>query len=148
MKKIILVIMFSLITALFLTAQSQSEYITGTEVDLMMKVYIWGQVRSPGEFLVKDGTDLIGIISAAGGPTDYANLKKVRLIRVVDGKKEIIHIDLSKHIKSDDQIEIPKLQPGDIIIVPRSFRADWNVIIQVISQIAIIYNVIYLIGRD
>ncbi|MHA1758457.1 MAG: hypothetical protein ACTSVV_16950, partial [Promethearchaeota archaeon] len=59
-----------------------------------------------------------------------------------------IIIDVNEYLKNPEKVEIPVLKPDDIIIIPRSLRANWNVIIQVISQIAIILNVIYLINKS
>ena len=42
---------------------------------LAIKVHIWGQVHRPGRYLVPDGTDLVGLISFAGGPTSGAKLQ-------------------------------------------------------------------------
>lgn len=58
-----------------------SQYILGTEEKLEMIVHIWGEVKSPGEYRVSYDTNVLELISKAGGPTSYANLSKVRLTR-------------------------------------------------------------------
>ncbi len=146
-KTITLILIFLMLSINCFSGDDKG-YVTGHELKLMIKVNIWGEVRNPGEFLVEDGADLISLISIAGGPTNYANLRKVKLIRNVDGKKTLIKINIKKYTDSSEKIEIPTLLPGDVIIIPKSIRADWNMIIQVISQIAIILNVIYVIKRD
>ena len=47
------------------------------ERDLMIIVHVWGEVNQPGKFIVRDGINLVEILSEAGGPTRYANLKNV-----------------------------------------------------------------------
>lgn len=47
-------------------------------------VHIWGEVLRPGEYRVTDGTDILGLISKAGGPSESANLGKVRLTRTLN----------------------------------------------------------------
>jgi protein involved in polysaccharide export with SLBB domain len=65
--------------------QKGSQYLLGTEEQLEMVVHVWGEVRSPGQFKVPYNTTILDIISKAGGPTQYANLSKVRLTRETEG---------------------------------------------------------------
>ena len=60
---------------------SKSEYLLGSEEKLEMQVHIWGEVRNPGEYRVSYDTDMIELISIAGGPTKDANLNNVQLTR-------------------------------------------------------------------
>ena len=65
-------------------AQDQSktsEYLLGNEEQLEMVVAVWGEVRSPGEYRVPYNTNLVELISIAGGPTKDAKLSKVLLTR-------------------------------------------------------------------
>jgi protein involved in polysaccharide export with SLBB domain len=59
----------------------QSGYLLGDEEELQMKVHVWGEVSKPGEYLVPYNTNILELISKAGGPTVYANLSKIRLTR-------------------------------------------------------------------
>ncbi len=56
-------------------------YYLGEQDELLIKVNIWGFVERPGQYMVPTGTDLISLISFAGGPREQAKLKKVKLIR-------------------------------------------------------------------
>ena len=47
------------------------------------KYYVWGQVRTPGAYSFIASPDILELLSAAGGPTPDANLKRVVLIRAV-----------------------------------------------------------------
>ena len=58
---------------------------------------------------------LLGAISACGGFTEYADQRKVRLIR--DGGVQIVDI---KAVRKDPSLDVPLL-PGDQIEVPQSF---------------------------
>ena len=51
----------------------------GTENQLLMKVNVWGAVANPGSQFVPDQTDLIGLLSAAGGPLENAKHKKIEI---------------------------------------------------------------------
>ncbi|KAA3655690.1 MAG: hypothetical protein DWQ10_17065 [Calditrichaeota bacterium] len=61
--------------------QKASLYYLGEQNELLIKVNIWGFVKKPGQYLVPTDTDLISLISYAGGPLDEAKLKKVKIIR-------------------------------------------------------------------
>ena len=63
------------------TKQKASLYYLGDKDQLLIKVNIWGFVQKPGQYFVPTDTDLISLISFAGGPREEAKLKKVKLIR-------------------------------------------------------------------
>ena len=52
--------------------QQKDQYQIGLE-RLMITVHIFGEVRQPGEFLVPDNTNILELISKAGGPTEFSN---------------------------------------------------------------------------
>ena len=62
-----------------------SDYLLGSEEQLEMVVHVWGEVKNPGEYRVPYETNLVELISKAGGPTEYANLSKIRLTREMEG---------------------------------------------------------------
>ncbi|MGC8742432.1 MAG: polysaccharide biosynthesis/export family protein [Verrucomicrobiia bacterium] len=76
--------------------------------------YVDGQVKLPGRFPHIGEITFTGAIAAAGGFTDYANKKAIRLIRS-DGKVQ--NLDYNKVIK-EPKLDLP-IYPGDRIIVPR-----------------------------
>jgi polysaccharide export outer membrane protein len=50
-------------------------------VQPVIRVSVLGEVRNPGLLSVEPGTNLIHLITLAGGPTERANLRAVRVIR-------------------------------------------------------------------
>ena len=50
-------------------------------VQPVIRVSVLGEVRNPGLLSVEPGTNLIHLITLAGGPTERANMKIVRVIR-------------------------------------------------------------------
>ena len=50
-------------------------------VQPVIRVSVLGEVRSPGLLSVEPGTNLIHLITLAGGPTERANMQTVRVIR-------------------------------------------------------------------
>lgn len=79
----------------------QSQYLTGNEEELQMKVHIWGEVKDPGEKLVPYETTVIDLISKAHGPGEYANLSKVRITR--ESKKWDVTQESLKKIVADSR---------------------------------------------
>lgn len=83
-----------------------------------VKVYISGQVRTPGVYRLRSETTLLQIISMAGGFTDWANQKKILIIRKEDGKEKRMTVNYKKIIKGEDPGSNIILKAGDTIIVP------------------------------
>lgn len=82
------------------------------------KVYVSGQVRSPGVYRLRSETTLLQIIPMAGGFTDWADKKKILIIRKEGGKEKRIVVNYKKLIKGDDPGSNVILKAGDTIIVP------------------------------
>lgn len=100
-----------------------AQYFLGTDDQLLIKVNIWGFVAKPGQYLVPSDTDLISLISFAGGPRDGAKMSSIKLIRTENSenlKTKIINVDVKKYTKNGEESLIPKLQPNDTIIVSGS----------------------------
>jgi polysaccharide export outer membrane protein len=82
------------------------------------KVYISGQVRNPGVYKLRAETSLPQIISMAGGFTDWADQKKILIIRKENGKERRITVNYKKFIKGDSPGSSSIIRPGDTIVVP------------------------------
>ena len=115
----------------------------GEESKLMMKVNVWGAVQKPGSQYVADGTDLISVLSAAGGPIEGAKLTKVRLVRNFNGEKRNEVINVSWCLKKGEVALLPEIKPGDTIIVPKS-KVSFGKFVSVIYHIAVIASVVTL----
>jgi len=74
---------------------------------LKIYTYIWGQVRKPGMYIVPDNTDLLALLSLAGGPTENAKLTKVRIVRPTAVGEKIIWIDLKEYLETGKEEMIP-----------------------------------------
>ncbi len=87
---------------------------TATVIVALRFFYIGGEVRNPGRFPWSEDTTLLKAINTAAGFTDYANRRKVQLVR---GKQqqEFDCEELQRNPSKDTQI-----RPGDTITVPRS----------------------------
>ncbi len=82
------------------------------------KVYVSGQVKTPGVYRLRSETSIAQIISMAGGLTEWANPKKISVIRKEDGKEKRIVVNFKKVIQGEDLKENLSLKAGDTILVP------------------------------
>jgi polysaccharide export outer membrane protein len=82
------------------------------------KVYISGQISKPGIIRLRSDTTLAQIISMAGGLTEWANQKKIIIIRKENGKEKRFTINYKKIVKGEDLDSNIILKSGDTIIVP------------------------------
>ncbi len=122
-----------------------AQYYIGDENELMMKVNIWGRVQKPGQYFVPSDTDLITMISVAGGPADKSRIDNVRVVRIAaSGAEEVLEINIKRYLKTGDRELIPDLKPDDTIIVSGSMWYIFTTVVQVVSQLAIVANVYYL----
>ena len=94
-------------------------------------------------YSVPKTTDVIGLISFAGGPTEDAKLKKIKLVRS-NPNPEVIIVNLRKYMKTGDISSIPVLKRGDTIVIHKDASHWFSSTIRVISQIALVVNVYYL----
>ena len=77
----------------------------------VQNVFISGQVNKPAAYQFEQDMTLIKLVTLAGGFTDLAATRRVKIIRKKDGKE--ITIDRAR---MDEPV-----RPGDIIVVPESF---------------------------
>jgi protein involved in polysaccharide export with SLBB domain len=89
--------------------------ITVTVPTTLRFVNVSGDVRQPRRVEYTSDLTVLGAISAAGGFTDYADQRKVRLMR--GGQVQMVDI---KAVRSNPSLDIILL-PGDQIEVPQSF---------------------------
>jgi protein involved in polysaccharide export with SLBB domain len=85
------------------------------------RVYVWGQVRNQGAIEIPTGENFtVGkAILRAGGFGDFANKKKVKLVRTGDeGQKETRELNMVSILEQGKTEQDVTLQPDDFIIVP------------------------------
>ena len=167
---------FLFVIILFMSSQTyaqqdvikKDQYQIGPDERLLITVHIFGEVRIPGEYLVPDNTDILELISTAGGPTAFSNLNNVKITRGLSlmnsiGKssdyrnrksnkkrytKKVIHVNLKKVLDKEKYYgQVPILQPGDVIRVGRNAWFTWQAVIRVVSQLAIVAQVWYWYNR-
>lgn len=105
-------------------------------------VYVLGQVSNPAAYEYREGRKLTEYISMAGGLKDRADLGRIAVVREIDGKTQVIPINMNEIInkgRSDLDIEIKE---NDIIFVPEVFIKGWQDIVSIISGIFYVYTIV------
>ncbi len=123
--------LFFMLAALVLSGHSQeiaqpdqsraAQYFLGSHDQVLMAVNVWGFVHKPGQYMVPYETDLISLLSFAGGPREEARVKSIKLVRAGSGgEPQVIEVDVKKYLESGRVAEIPVLRPGDTVVVSGS----------------------------
>lgn len=100
-----------------------SLYIAHPKINITMKyfskkqVFIMGEVRNPGIYQYREGLKLFELISQAGGLTQYAGTKNIKIYRGEKGKQKVINVNLEE-VLTDVSKDIV-LEPADIVEIPR-----------------------------
>ena len=81
------------------------------------RIYMVGEVGHVGPVAMTPGMTPLQAISAAGGPSPYANLKRIYILRGQAAKQQKLPFNYKQALKGDNRQDIT-LQPGDTIVVP------------------------------
>lgn len=83
---------------------------------------IVGKVRSPGTYTPGRYVNALEAISIAGGPTEFASVGNVSILRKSGTQIQTIRVRLSNVLKGDvtglNGNDIPFIQSGDTLVVP------------------------------
>lgn len=123
-----------------------AQYYLGSKDELLIPVNVWGFVQKPGQYLVPDNTDLITLLSYAGGPSENAKISHIRVIRNDRKMGNVVYkVDVKKYIETGDDRLIPNLKPGDTIIVNGTTFHWVNRFFEFVSRIAIVAQIYYFV---
>lgn len=90
------------------------------------RVYVFGDVKSPGSFVYSPKRRLVDYLGDAGGPTDRARLSSVSVVRGTLESPTILRFDVKSAIRGTSTEENPELEPGDIVYVPSKIVSGWR----------------------
>jgi len=145
--------LFAQTTGGYQSANNASAYsYTGTmsgQEKLKIYTHIWGQVSKPGLYIVPDDTDLMTLLSLAGGPKEDAKLTRVRIIRPTSSGNKIIWVNLKQYMDTGDEKLIPVMQPGDTVILSGTVFYAFTRVTDFLSKVAIalsLYNTVHSIN--
>jgi polysaccharide export outer membrane protein len=70
--------------------------------------FVSGQVRNPGRYRLTRGMTILKAITLAGGPTEFAAKKRVRVRRTVQGQLREFSAAMSDLVEPEDVIIVPE----------------------------------------
>lgn len=82
------------------------------------RYYVLGEVAHPGVFPLLPGLTALQAISTAGGFTQFANGKKVYILRESNGNAEKLPFNYKQVVQGKDLDQNIQLKPGDTIVIP------------------------------
>jgi len=82
------------------------------------KVFITGMIARPGPYPLAGPTSVLQLIATAGGVAEYANKKKIVIVREENGKEFTLRFNYNDVMKGKNLAQNIDLKPGDSIIVP------------------------------
>jgi polysaccharide export outer membrane protein len=80
-------------------------------------IYMMGEVGKMGPIAMTPGMTLLQAIATAGGPSEFANTKKIYILRTVDGRQQKIPVHYKQALQGDAALNLT-LNPGDTIVIP------------------------------
>jgi polysaccharide export outer membrane protein len=106
-----------------LTELSQ-EYLDDPNVTIVVrqinsrKVFITGQVNKAGTYPLSGPTTVLQLIAMAGGIAEYANGKKIVVMRTENGRQVSFPFNYADVVARRKLAQNIELRPGDTVIVP------------------------------
>ena len=107
---------------------------------VLMKVNLWGAIQKPGIHYIPARTDLITLLSYAGGPNEKALLGDVIIKRWAGGKEVVMEVDVQDLLTSTGE-KSPQLESNDVIIIPAARPAVSQDTISIIGLAASIVSI-------
>ena len=105
-------------------AERLSQYIPDPVVTVSIKdirgnrIYVIGQVKKPGHFVMNPTIDVVQALAMAGGTTPFASLNDIRILRRSGDRLTSIEFRYGDVEKGRNLQQNIILQSGDVIIVP------------------------------
>lgn len=105
-----------------------STYYRNPQVNIVIKSYnskkvtVYGQVHKPSLLTLpaENKMTLMEAITSAGGFTTIANTSRVRIVRMAEGKQQMLEIDVNQITKNGHKELDIELMAGDTIYVPET----------------------------
>jgi len=100
------------------------KYVTNPQVTIIVtqinsqRIYILGEVSRAGAYPLLPQMTMLQALSSAGGFTQFANLKKIYMFRVEDGKQVKYPFNYKDVVNGKRPDENVILRAGDTIVVP------------------------------
>jgi polysaccharide export outer membrane protein len=90
-------------------------------------VFVMGEVDNPGSYPIQTaGLSILDALNIAGGPTEDANLRQIRLIRDLKEQEGVKVVNIEQILTNGDFSSNFSLKDNDIVYVPRKGIAKFN----------------------
>ena len=99
------------------------KYVTQPQVTVIVtamnsqRVFVLGEVNRPGAIPLLPGMTVIQAIASSGGFTQFANQKRIYVLRTENGKQNQYPFNYKAALRGDTNQNI-ELKPADTIVVP------------------------------
>jgi protein involved in polysaccharide export with SLBB domain len=101
----------------------------------LFKFYVWGQIGHAGVVMLSANPDILDVLSAAGGPTEKADLSRIVIVRGIDKRRRTINL-----LWMLNGGQTVTLSPEDIVIVPEAlwygFQDRFQSVITLVTDVA------------
>lgn len=104
--------------------QGLAKFITDPQVTIIVtemnsqRVYIMGQVMRAGAYPLLPQMTVLQALSSAGGFAQFANVKKIYVLRREQGRETKIHFNYKEVVDGNHPEQDVVLQGGDTVVVP------------------------------
>lgn len=104
--------------------KSLTKFVTSPQVTIIVtqinsqRVYLLGEVARAGAYTMLPDMTILQALSNAGGFTQYANSKKIYVLRDENGKQQKLFFNYKDVISGKRNEQNIKLKAGDTIVVP------------------------------
>ncbi len=87
-------------------------------------IYVFGQVGQPGRYAFDDQLHFLDILSAADGPTKFADIHQIKVTHRNGYQTKVSNVDLGLYFETGDETLLPPVKSGDSIYIPEK-NAPW-----------------------
>ena len=72
------------------------------------QIYLTGHVARPGAYRYDETMTLFQALAQAGSVTERGSMKRVRVIRMIDGRRKEVDLELTDVLQPEDTIHVPE----------------------------------------
>ena len=72
------------------------------------QIYLTGHVARPGAYRFDEGMTVFQALALAGSVTERGSMKRVRVIRMVDGRRKELSLNLNDVVEPEDTVHVPE----------------------------------------
>lgn len=118
-----------------------AEYIyRSSQKESLIGVQLLGAVKHPGLYYVPSNTDILKLVTLAGGVED-ADLSEV-IVRKTDPSQGVYELDMNKFMKSSSDSKPFKLSQDDFIFIPKKEPWISNDVSRTITLVSLVTSIV------